>query len=158
TRHARSAAHAAGAAAAEPATATTHPPAADPADAAHATDAAHAADTARLLRRETAGRPDAARGAAEPPARADAPGPAPTPPPPPARADEPDTGRRRAGRPGTDAAASAARAAAEEFVQDRGEIGGLRVLDVVHECLPPRSLLGRDVEQPEPALHLVEHG
>src|SRR5438309_627894 len=47
---------------------------------------------------------------------------------------------------------------AEVLVRDPGQVLGLRVLDVVDERLSPRPLLGRDVEQVEPVLDLVEHG
>src|SRR5439155_22656248 len=76
-----------------------------------------------------------------------------------ARAEEPAPRRRRAGcTPSEPAPAARAPAPAEELVQHPGEVLGLRVLDVVDERLPPRPLLGRDVEQAEPVLDLVEQG
>src|SRR5205814_1832767 len=74
-----------------------------------------------------------------------------------ARPDEPDPRGRRTGRPPSPRTA-AARPPTEELVQDVGQVGRLRVLDVVDEGLPPGALLGRDIEQAKPAVDLVEEG
>src|SRR5207253_1680432 len=78
----------------------------------------------------------------------------PPPPPPPAQEAE---ARRPPPPRAPEPAASPAGTAAEELVQDCREIGRLGVLHRVDEGLPPRALLGRDVEELQPALDLGEH-
>src|SRR5207249_997089 len=62
------------------------------------------------------------------------------------RAEEADAGRRPTRYAPESPASTPAGTAAEELVQNRGEIGGLGVLHRVDERLAPRALLGRDVE------------
>ena len=70
-------------------------------------------------------------------------------------AEETDAGGCRARR-APEPSAATARAASEELVQHGGEIRGLGVLNRVHERLAPGALLGRNVEQLQPPIDLVE--
>src|SRR5207244_1475960 len=107
-------------------------PAAEPRDAASAREAARAAAAAAETAATATAAPDTAR------------------------AEQTDARGRRTRRTPEPPASTAAGAAAEELVQHRREIGRLGVLHRVDERLPPRALLGRDVEKPEPALDLGE--
>src|SRR4029077_9574424 len=70
-------------------------------------------------------------------------------------AEEPDAGRRRT-RGATEATGAAATTAAEELVQHVRQVDRLGVLDRVDEGLSAGTLVGRDVEELEPAFHLGE--